>query len=160
MRSTAIDNLKFNELVTQLSKDYPFLNLIEGDHFRWSPEDTAIVFSSDSPTATWSLLHEVGHMVCGHKDYTSDIGLMVMEVDAWRQARELAKKYNINVDENHIEKCLDSYREWIYRRSSCPVCTQAGLEKQTGLYICINCRKQWKVTSARFCRVYRKTVTD
>lgn len=159
MHSVTKKSLDFNELVSQLSEDYPGLKLVESDHFRWSPEDNTITYSSGSPTAIWSLLHEFGHMLCGHKDYSSDIGLLVMEVAAWHRARQLAGKYRIVVDEDHIEKCLDSYREWMYRRSSCPVCTQAGLEKQTGLYICINCRKRWRVTSARFCRVYRKTVT-
>ena len=107
----------------------------------------------------WSLLHEIGHVLCEHKIYSSDVGLLKMEVQAWQKARKLANKYAINIDEEHIEKCLDSYRDWLYRRSSCPKCSQAGIEKSLGIYLCVNCKNQWKVTAEKFCRVYRKTVT-
>lgn len=147
-------------LLEKINADYPSLTFKKSDHFRWSPEDRTIFYYPKSSTAAWSLLHETGHMICGHAAFKSDIGLLRMEVAAWHEARKLAELYGLSIDEEYIEKCLDSYREWIYRRSSCPVCTQAGIEKKTGLYVCINCRNQWRVTNARFCRVYRKTVTD
>lgn len=153
-------NPVLKELLAELSAQNSDVSFTKSSHFRWSPEENTVFYNPSSKTVILSLLHEVGHMLCGHSTYSSDIGLLRMEVAAWQSARELAEKYSIDIDEEHIEKCLDSYREWMYRRSSCPLCTQAGIEKQTGVYSCINCYKKWRVTTAKFCRVYRKTVTD
>ena len=158
-RASTSPTMSLEKLIEKLSSDYPDLRLISSDHFRWSPENKSIHINKDSETAVLSLLHEISHMLCGHNHYKSDIGLLRMEVEAWERAKDIGADYGLPIDEDHIEKCLDSYREWIYRRSSCPLCTQAGVERKTGLYVCINCQKKWRVTSARFCRVYRKTVT-
>lgn len=147
-------------LIETLVKEYDQINFESGSNFSWSPKDNVIYFDQESPHFEWSLLHEIGHVVCEHKDYKYDVSLLRMEVEAWRQACELSKKYDVTISQEHIEKCLDSYREWIYKRSTCPLCTQAGLEKDTGKYQCINCGNKWIVSKQKFCRVYRKTVTD
>lgn len=151
---------KIQKLIADIRTSHPHASFEKSAHFRWSPEENTIYYNPTSDTVAISLLHEVGHMLCGHTTYASDIGLLKMEVSAWDSARKLADKYKLDIDEEHIEKCLDSYRDWIYRRSSCPLCTQAGIESQTGVYSCINCRKKWRVTTAKFCRVYRKSVTE
>lgn len=145
--------------VDQIITDFKNIEFKPSDKFRWSPEDNVIFFNPNLPKSSWSLLHEIGHVLCNHKSYNSDIGLIKMETQAWQKAREIAKKYKLKTDENHIEKCLDSYRNWLYRRSSCPKCSQAGIEKHIGIYSCINCKNKWSVTTEKFCRVYRKTVT-
>lgn len=144
--------------VNRLISEHPDIKFIISARFQWSPEDKVIYYNPTSPKPEWSLLHELGHVRGGHVSYRSDIGLLKMEVEAWQKARELARNYGIQISENHIEKCLDSYRDWLYKRSSCPACSQAGLEKITGQYQCINCSESWQVTPERFCRVYRKTV--
>lgn len=146
-------------LVEKVMADFSSIDFISSEKFRWSPEDNVIFFNTKTDNSEWSLLHEIGHVLCEHKIYSSDVGLLKMEVQAWQKARKLANKYAINIDEEHIEKCLDSYRDWLYRRSSCPKCSQAGIEKSLGIYLCVNCKNQWKVTAEKFCRVYRKTVT-
>ena len=143
----------------QVIADFSSIQFKRSDKFRWSPEDNVIFYNHESSNSDWSLLHEIGHVLCRHQSYSSDLGLLKMETEAWEKARELATKYSVSISEEHIEKCLGSYRDWLYRRSSCPKCHQAGLEKTLGLYMCINCGDQWKVTSEKFCRVYRKTVT-
>lgn len=146
------------KLFDQIKKDFSYINFINSDKFKWSPETNTIFYDAKANHADWSILHEIGHKIAGHQNYSSDIGLIKMEVEAWEQARQLAGKYRYEIDESYIEKCLDSYRDWIYKRSSCPTCTQAGVEEETGQYKCINCQRKWKVTNERFCRVYRKTV--
>ena len=146
-------------LLDQLAADFPDIKFIPSERFQWSPEEKTIYFVDGYKNGEWSLLHEGGHMLCGHKNYSNDLGLLRMEVEAWEKARELAKKYSQSIDQRHIDKCLDTYRDWIYKRSSCPRCTQAGIEKTTGNYQCINCKYLWKVSKERFCRTYRKTVT-
>jgi hypothetical protein len=145
-------------ILLEIESLFPKAKLRISDSFRWSPEENIIYYDPFSETMALSLLHEVGHMICSHQRYSSDIGLLRMEVEAWQKAREYSKKIGLTLDEDHVEKCLDSYREWIYRRSSCPLCTQAGVERETGLYSCINCQKKWRVTPAKFCRVYRKSI--
>lgn len=144
----------------QIMTDFNTIKFIPSDKFSWSPEDNVVFFNGSSSNSEWSLLHEVGHVQCRHNNYASDLGLLKMEVEAWQKARQLAKKYAINIDESHIDKCVDSYRDWLYRRSSCPNCTQAGVEKTLGQYICINCKNQWKVTAEKFCRVYRRNLKN
>ena len=145
--------------LNQLKKDFAQIKFVSSDRFQWSPKEKIIYYAADVENSDWSLLHEAGHMICGHAEYSSDLGLLRAEVEAWDKARKLAGKYRQTIDEEHIEKCLDTYRDWIYKRSSCPKCTQAGIEKSTGQYRCINCGHTWKVSSDRFCRIYRKTVT-
>lgn len=144
-------------LLQQLKKDFPKVKFIASDRFQWSPEENAIYFTKDTKNNGWSLLHEAGHMLCDHINYSHDFGLLRMEVEAWEKARKLAEKYNHKIDEEHIDKCLDTYRDWLHKRSSCPKCTQAGIERTTGNYHCINCGHRWKVSSERFCRPYRKS---
>ena len=145
-------------LLDSLKKDFPGIKFISANRFQWSPKEKIIYFTSDTEDDEWSLLHESGHMLCEHTDYSNDLGLLRMEVEAWQKACELAGRYGRKIDQKHIDKCLDTYRDWIHKRSSCPRCGQAGVEKTTNNYQCINCKHLWKVSSERFCRTYRKTV--
>lgn len=147
-----------DKLVIKLENEFPNIRFIKSDTFMWDPDSLNIYYSPNTENCIWSLLHEVGHMVLGHQTYRSDFALLKMEAQAWFAAQEIALKYKIKLDIEHIEKCLDSYRDWLYMRSSCRECLQAGMEISTGLYKCINCHSRWKVTPERFCRVYRKKI--
>ncbi len=149
-------NTGLRPLLDQLQKDFPDINFVEADIFSWSPQDKTVCYAPKSENDIWSLLHETGHMLSLHSAYNSDIALLQMETEAWQTAKELAGTYGHNIDEEHIEQCIDSYRDWLHERSKCTVCAQAGLEQSSGQYKCINCGHQWKVGHDRFCRVYRK----
>lgn len=146
----------FGSLLKQLSVDFPDINFEPDKTFRWSSESHTVFYNSSSRYAPWSLLHEVGHMVRGHSGYKSDAALVRMEVEAWEEALELAGRYGIEIDEDYVQDCIDSYRNWQYSRGKCPVCSLTGVERADGQYKCINCGEQWRVTTNRFCRVYRK----
>ena len=145
-------------LLEKLEKDFSRIRFISADRFQWSPEEKTIYFIKNAENSDWSLLHEAGHMLCNHTDYSNDLGLLRMEVEAWDKARKLADKYQQSIEEEHIEKCLDTYRDWLYTRSACPNCTQAGIENNTG-HTSINCGHGWKVSRDRFCRTYRKSLS-
>lgn len=147
-----------DNLIGRLTKEFPDIRFVRSSTFKWDPDELKIYYSPNSKNSLWSLLHEVGHMTLKHQTYRSDFSLLKMEAQAWHKATEIADNHRVKIDPEYIEKCLDSYRDWLYARSSCRECLQTGLEISTGLYKCINCHFRWKVSPERFCRVYRKKI--
>ena len=149
-----------NELIKVLSEQHPLLTFIADETFFWSPKDTAVHYDQedDNDEGIWALLHEVGHALLDHKKYYSDIELVQMEVAAWEKAKQLASTYAIRIDNDHIEDCIDSYRDWLYKRSLCPDCKLSGAQVSANLYMCVFCSLKWSVTTERFCRPYRRSI--
>lgn len=147
---------EFNQLLAEVQQDHPEISFQADNTFRWSAETQTVYYDNGADHAVWTLLHEVGHVISRHSGYHTDGMLVRMEVEAWYKAKELAEGYEMEIDEDYIQDCIDSYRNWQYKRSMCPVCGQTGLEKPGGNYRCFNCRNTWEVTKNRFCRVYRK----
>lgn len=145
----------FKELLKRVRSDFPDISFKSAEAFSWSAEDSVIFYDTKAERPAWSLLHELGHMEHGHNNYNTDAALVRMEVEAWEAAKLFATRYGLVIDEEHIQDCIDSYRDWRHGRSTCPVCLQTGIEKERGLYNCFNCRNTWRVTNNRFCRVYR-----
>lgn len=146
-------------LLKKLSGRFPDLRFTAGKQFSWSPETKEVIYKKGSlgQGSTWSLLHETGHALLGHTVYTTDFELLRMEIDAWGQARQLGKEFGIEIDEDHIQDCLDTYRDWLYRRSICPSCSTKSLqEDDSTLYRCFNCHTTWRVSASRFSRSYRR----
>lgn len=146
-------------LVARLRADFPTLTFRTGTQFYWSPADQEVFYPADASSANdvLSLLHETGHALLKHKRYSMDFELLEMEAQAWQRARQLAVDYDIAVDDDRIQDCLDTYRDWLYRRSICPSCTSKALQLDNEpLYRCYNCQTSWAVSPSRFCRPYRK----
>jgi hypothetical protein len=146
------------KLVTKLKRDHPDLVFNLGGPHCWSPESGQISYASgDEAHNIEGLLHELGHARLGHRSYRSDIDLLRKEVAAWEEATQLAEQYGVTIDQNHIQDCLDTYRDWLHKRSVCPECHGTGLQQSEHQYTCINCRHAWHVTASRFCRPYRRS---
>jgi len=147
-------------LLIKLQKHYPDLSFEPGAQFTWSPDKNKVIYKQVSDdtdkVAIWSLLHEVGHALLKHNTYESDFELLILEVEAWNKAQNIAKNYDHKIDENHIQDCLDTYRDWLYRRSTCPSCTSCSLQTDAKTYTCFNCDSVWRVSQSRMCRPYRK----
>lgn len=103
----------------------------------------------------WSLCHEIGHALSGHQTFNSDVDLLLKELEAWEEAKKIADRYSLNIDESHMERCMDTYRDWVYKRSACPKCRLKGIQQDITLYICINCQTRWNVSSNQISRPYR-----
>lgn len=149
------------KLIAALQLRYPDLLFKAGTQFCWSPETSEIFYNTKArgKTATWSLLHETGHALLGHTSYKADFELVTLEIAAWEKARELATALDITIDDDHIEDCLDTYRDWLYKRSICPTCTTKCLQQDDYKhYRCFNCHTVWKVSANRFGRAYRSFV--
>ena len=148
------------EFVNQLALDFPEFTYKVGKQFYWSPKHKTVwykPFSSNDNTAKWALVHEVSHAVLGHRTYSSDFELLKLEVDAWQKAEIISNKYNLSIDPEHIQDCLDTYRDWLYRRSSCPQCGLGSAQISPSGYKCHSCGQTWNVSKERFCRPYRAT---
>lgn len=148
-----------NAILGQLAQDFPSISFESGQSFYWSPRTKKVFFRHTESTdeiAVWSLLHEVGHALLKHRTYESDFELLDMEVEAWIKGQELAIKYGYQIDPEHIQDCLDTYRDWLYQRSTCPTCTCSSLQTDNRTYRCFNCSTVWHVSSSRMCRPYRR----
>jgi len=145
------------ELVLKLQRDHPGLLFKPGRSHCWSPENGRISYGRMEEHSIEGLLHELGHARMGHEGYVSDIELLQKEVEAWEEALQLARLYNVTFDMDHMEDCLDTYRDWLYKRSMCPNCLGTGLQKDHRHYYCLNCTQVWRVTASRFCRPYRRS---
>ena len=138
--------------------DFSALNFVEDSIFYWSPKNHEIHYTKNiiNDTDIWKLLHEIGHALLDHKRFRLDIELLQLEIAAWEKAKQIAEKYSIEISEDHIQDCLDTYRDWLYRRSVCPDCMNTSMQETAGTYACFNCSNTWRVSNSRTCRTYRK----
>lgn len=146
------------KLLKKLVANFPELTFIEGSRCRWSPHDKTITYAIDDTEdqTAWALFHELAHASLNHTTYSTDLELLLMESSAWDKAKQLAAEYGLVIDEDHIQDCLDTYRDWLDQRSTCPVCGNNSLQQGSEEYRCFNCRTVWRVSSSRFCRPYRQ----
>lgn len=146
------------ELIQKLQKLDDSINFEPAKSYYWSPKNQTVYYQENdsSVVGKWTLLHEVSHGLLGHITYESDFELVLLEVKAWEHAKKIASKLKINIDEDHIQDCLDSYRDWQYKRSLCPDCDLGGVQIDQKTYTCLFCRGKWIVSEARFCRPYRR----
>jgi len=143
-------------LISQLRQDYPDIVFTQSHVASWSPSTQQVSYNDHKEeVAAWSILHEIGHALLGHASYNSDVELLYKEREAWNEAKRLASKYHLIIDNDYIEDCLDTYRDWLYKRSTCPTCRRQGLQQSRMQYRCVNCDSGWSVTTQRFCRPYR-----
>lgn len=142
-------------LLPKLEEDFSAFHFMPATEFRWSPDEMTIYYDErahDDPT----LLHELAHAILDHKDYLKDIGLIELERDAWEYARStLAPSYGVAIEEDIVQDSLDTYRDWLHARSTCPQCGATGLQVRKSDYKCIACNTLWHVNDARFCALRR-----
>lgn len=148
-------------LVALLQKHYPAISFLAGNAFAWSPADASIMYdlsNKNNGAFAFSLLHEVGHALLGHSVFKNDVVLIKLERDAWDKAVEISGSHGIKIPPEHIEQCLDTYRDWLYARSLCPNCHQCGLQTSKTSYRCVFCPHEWKVSESRLCKVTRRSI--
>lgn len=147
---------KIPTLLTKLQQDYPQFAFRQGETFRWSPSEKTVYYASATLNDAPELLHELAHALLDHKSYTQDIELIQIEREAWAHARDnLSSLYGITITEECIQDALDTYRDWLHRRSLCPDCGSNGIHTKTDTYKCLTCRRQWRANSAQFCELRR-----
>ena len=86
----------------------------KGRVFMWSPELRLISYDPyriSSNQGKLALLHEVGHALLDHGPRYDEAIHAIEEQSAWRLARELARKFGVEVDEKYIQERLDGLRQ-------------------------------------------------
>lgn len=156
MGVTIWQSANMDQLVAKLKLHFPEIRFTAGDTFHWSPATRQITFKSeDSEIALCSLLHEVGHGALQHTGYETDIGLLRLEMDAWLYSQSISPSLGILITDERVQASLDTYRDWLHSRSTCPACRHKGIQIDRLTYRCFNCHAKWHVSSSRFCRIYR-----
>lgn len=148
-----------DSFIKKLASDYPDFKFTAGEREHWSPRTATITYNPDHPARDlrYGVLHELAHAQLNHTAYGSDFELLKMESEAWRHAARIGRRYKVRISEDHIQNCLDTYRDWLHRRSKCPTCGAHALQKDPRHYQCFNCRTVWRVTPGEFRRPYRLT---
>ena len=143
----------------QLIADFSSIHFSVGDDFQWSSDSNTILHPAIKTRDDMAnLLHEIGHACLGHKEYARDVELLNMERQAWEYAvGTIAPAYDIvlTMDDVIIDTALNSYRQWLHNRSTCPHCHAIGIEKVPGTYQCLICHGSWTVNEARTCQLRR-----
>ena len=129
----------------ELSVLYPDFYFKKGPRFKFRPPKTIYVAYDDDNFALLTL-HELGHALCKHKDYTTHIQRLKIESEAWEMAKtvlkkhpEWAKKYNLTYDEDFAESQLDTYRDWLHAKSKCQKCGLTRFQTPDKTYHCPRC---------------------
>ena len=146
-------------LLSKLTADFPSISFKTGDDCHWSSSLRTIFYTPDCDEA--ELLHELAHALLGHSSYNRDIELLMIEREAWEYAKvHLAPTYEQRILDNMIETALDTYRDWLHARSTCPNCDTTGIQTRSHEYTCPVCHSCWKVNEARTCALRRTKVTQ
>lgn len=157
MAVTSSSDTKLNTFITTLKRDYPKLKFRRGERENWSARSRTVTYNpnQDEQQLKFGLLHELAHAILEHNNYSSDMELLKLEAEAWNLAAKLAPKYGVKISDDHIQKCLDTYRDWLHKRSACPNCGVHVIQTTPELYKCFNCQTVWQVSHSRFARPYR-----
>ena len=153
-------NINATNLIDRLKSDYSAFTFVPGKDDQWSPHSATIYYNLNQPdiSLAYGILHELAHAQLSHNNYKTDFELLKLEAAAWDLAVKIGANYGVVLNEDHIQNCLDTYRDWLHRRSTCPTCGTHVLQEDTSNYHCFNCQSNWKVTSGRFSRAYRRYI--
>ena len=147
-------------ILKKLKSDYPTITFQPAEDYLWSPSQQTVYYAEDSTDKDGCayLLHELSHGLLRHTDYDRDVKLIAMERAAWDKAQELASGYNLFINDDLIESNLDSYRDWLHARSTCPNCGATGMQTKKLAYSCPACSHKWRVNEARICALRRFSI--
>jgi hypothetical protein len=124
--------------LARIKSDFPEFRFISGKRFSFRPPKT-IVVGPDESNDSLLLLHELGHALSGHRDFDTSVRRVKMEREAWDKAHELCPKYGIEYNEDLIEGELDTYRDWLHKKTSCPKCGLTMFQTPDGVCHCPRC---------------------
>ena len=141
-------------LIKSLRTDYPQFIYMKASSFQWSHNEHTIYYTCENDDCTL-LFHELSHALLNHAEYNRDIELIAIERDAWDKSKEIAANYGVIIDDDYVQSNLDTYRDWLHARSTCPKCSATGLQTDKHSYKCLACSNQWRTNDAKVCALRR-----
>ncbi|HUC96573.1 MAG TPA: hypothetical protein VMR16_02815 [Candidatus Saccharimonadales bacterium] len=141
-------------LIKNLKADFPQFIFKKSSSFLWSHSENTIYYTDKKEDFRF-LFHELSHALLNHTDYRRDIELVAIEREAWDRAKEIALNYGVGIDDEYIQSNLDTYRDWMHGRSTCPNCGANGMQTQKNNYKCLACNDEWHVNDAKTCALRR-----
>ena len=123
-----------------------------GNYFAYCAADELIYYVDaelDTEQGRLALLHEVSHALLGHFNYGSDFELLVMEAQAWHKTKQLAPRFELDIQDDYIGYCIDTYDQWLTRRATCPKCANFCLQRAENSFSCFMCGCRWEVGQER-----------
>ncbi len=143
--SVSSDTAFLNSLISS----YPSFSFRPGKTFKFRPKKTIYYIPPEtfnasplkSPLETFPLLlcHELAHALLGHFSYRTDLERLKIEVSAWEETKSLCKKFKIPFSEELATLELDTYRNWLDKKSRCKTCGTTRFETPDGKYLCPRC---------------------
>ena len=124
--------------LAKIKSDHPEFNFRRGKRFSFRPPKTIIVGPSEKDDELL-LLHELGHAMSGHKTFNTGAERLKMEREAWEKARELASSYGVEFDDSLAEAELDTYRDWLDKKTRCKKCGLTCYQTPDGVIHCPRC---------------------
>lgn len=153
--------MHFNSLLSKVTQDHPQYTFLPSKEFRWSHTTKTIYYNPSAKYAAELLIHELAHAHLHHADFSLDVILINKEAAAWQYARDtLASQYSFSISDTVINHSLDSYRDWLHARSSCPECHNNALQAKNGTYKCIACKCHWRANAATHCELKRYRINS
>lgn len=125
-------------LLEKLRVDFPDFRFMEGGRFAFRPPHT-IIIGPEEANDSLLIMHELGHALCGHRDFGTGVERLKMERAAWEKAQELCSLYGVYYDKDVVEAELDTYRNWLDKKSRCPLCGLTRFQAPDGAYHCPRC---------------------
>ena len=133
--SLSQENLNF---LTTLKTDYPAFSFKPGKKFLFRPKKS-IFYLETNQNFQLLFLHELSHALLGHFSYNTSLERLQIERDAWAKTKELCKKHNVQFSSSQAENELDTYRDWLHKKSRCPKCELTRFQTPDGEYHCPRC---------------------
>lgn len=139
--------------IKRIEQDFPEVKFCWGRKrfaFRLcGKEEVATVFLGEpQPNFALLTLHELGHALCRHKDYITDVERVKIESAAWERAKTVYLDYQKRRDmakimpewdEDFVQEKLDTYRDWLHTKSLCKKCGLTRFQTRDGKYHCPRC---------------------
>lgn len=149
--------------VKKVEQDYKIVRFLWGRKrfsFRFCGENEVptVFLGEPQPNFALQTLHELGHALCKHKDYKTDVERLKIESAAWERAKTVYLDYYIQAfsedgevldaelakilpewDDEVVQEHLDTYRDWLHTRSKCKKCGLTRYQTTDGEYHCPRC---------------------
>ena len=140
---------------------YPKQRFLPAGYFAYDAGEDVINYDPtllNQASGKLALLHEISHALLGHFHYRFDFELFAMEMDAWNMTRKLALKHSIALEEQYIAQCMESYDNWLTKRSTCPKCHKFNMQSVPSRFQCYHCRTKWKVSKDILSTIRREII--